>query len=154
MGNYATSAELKTRFADDTEVAFLTDSAPTPDEAVITDVLEAAEASIDTRIGKRYKTPVASTDTGVIALMKRMTLDLSEVFLLQRGRTIGEDKEKQMDRVLEWADRIADGTYVLPGASTWDSTVSRNPVASYSDSTRTLDDGVGRVVTRETMARL
>ena len=157
MSHYASTANLKTRFADDLEIAFLTDteSTGTPDDDVLTDVVEAAEASINSRIGKRYLTPVVvSGNTELIALLKRMTLDLAEVFLMMRGPSVSEAKQLQMDRVLEWADKVGDGTYVLSGAVTPPSTASRDPLAQWSGSERTTPDSSPRVFTRTSAARL
>lgn len=157
MGNYASQAELKDRFADDTEVAYLTDteSTGTPDTTVLDDCIENAEGEINSRIGKRYATPVTvSGNTELTALLKRKTLDLAEYFLLMRGPQVSEEKAKRHDRVLEWADKIADGTFVLSGASTPASTASRDPLASWTGADRDLTDVDTRIFSRETMSGL
>ena len=156
MGNYATTTQLETRFDDATELAYLTDNevAGTPDTAVEEECIASAEGAINTRIGKRYKTPVASTDASVVALLQGQTLDLAEVNMRKRKPPISEQKERQADKVLEWADRVGDGTYVLPGASTYDSTVSRDPRLTWSTSDRTQDSDDARLFSRDTASGL
>lgn len=157
VGNYATQAELKARFDGDAEVAYLTDTEETltPDTAVLDDCIEAAEADINSRIGKRYATPVVVTgNTELTALLKRKTLDLAEVFLLMRGPSVSEQKEKQSERVMEWASKVAAGTFVLSGAATPPSTTSRDPLAYWSGSNRDLTDVETRIFSRETMSGL
>lgn len=155
MGNYASNAELKARFEDSTEVAELTDSSPTPDETVLTAIIAAAEGDLNSRLAKRYKTPVdVSVDTELAATLKYKTLDLAEIYLLRRGDHVSETKDKQDDKVLEWAEMIAKGEWVLPGAVTPISTTSRDPVSQWSGSNRTLSDSSPRVVSRETMSKL
>lgn len=157
MGNYLSQAELKARFADDTEVAYLTDteSTGTPSTTVLDDCIENAEGEINSRIGKRYLTPVVvSGNTELTALLKRKTGDLAEYFLLLRGPQVSVEKEKRADRVLEWAAFVADGTFVLSGAVTPTSTASRAPLASWTGSDRDLTDVDTRIFSRETMAGL
>ena len=157
MGNYATNAELKGRFADDEEVAFLTDDPDTgtPTETVLTDVVEAAEGAINSRLAKRYATPVDTTiDTELLALLKRQTLDLAEYYLHRRGENASEVKALQAERVLEWADKVSTGDWVLPGAVTPASSSSRADVAFWSDSSRTINDASSRVHTRQSYSRL
>ena len=157
MGNYASQAELKTRFDGDAEIAYLTDTeeSGTPDTGVLDDCLESAEADINSRIGKRYKTPVTvSGNTELAALLKRKTLDLAEYYLLLRGPSVSDQKEKQAERIWAWADKVSDGTFVLSGAETPTSTTSRDPLAQWTGSDRDLTDVETRIFSRETMSGL
>lgn len=167
MGSYLTTTELKTRFENDAELEFLTDKAEgsTPDEAVLTDVVETAEGEINSGLAMRYATPVdVSIDTTLAALLKRMTLDLAEVYLHRRGEGASEIKTEQRDRVLEWVEQMATGKRRLVGAVTAASTASDNPRAGWTDTSRTLNDtGVagnqgrdrsGRIFTRKSSSRL
>lgn len=160
MGNYATNDELQTRFEDVEEVAFLTDTVSanppsTPDEAVLTDCVTGAEGFINSRIAMVYSTPVdVSLDAELAALLKRMTLDLSEWFLRSRGKVVSETVQTQYEAVLLWADMIAKGEWALPGAATPAPTQSHGPVSSFSDWGRTLSNSSKRTTTRETMRRL
>lgn len=155
MANYATTTELQARFNSAEEVALLTHTVGTPDATVLTDFLESAEGAINTRVAKRYATPVVvSGNTELTALMKRMTLDLAEFYLLREGDRVSALKERQGEAVLEWADRIADGTYVLSGAVTPPSTASRDPLAEWYGSNRDLDDVETRIFSRDTMSGL
>jgi phage gp36-like protein len=157
MGNYATQAELKARFDGDAEVAYLTDTEETgiPDTGVLDDCIESAEADINSRIGKRYATPVVVTgNVELTALLKRKALDLAEYYLLVRSPSISDQKEKQAERAWEWAAKVADGTFVLSGAATPPSTASRAPLATWTGSDRDLTDVTTRIFSRETMAAL
>lgn len=157
MGNYATNDELKTRFEDDTELAFLTDNvaAGIADDDVLTDVVEAAEGEINSGLAVRYATPVdVSIDTTLAALLKRKTLDLAEHYLHRRGEAASEIKKDQADQVLEWVDKVSKGERKLVGALTAASTASANPRADWSDSGRTAPDDSKRFFTRETTRRL
>ena len=157
MGNYVSQAELKTRFDGDAEIAYLTDTEETgtPDTAVLDDCIESAEADINSRIGKRYATPVViAANTELTALLKRKTLDLAEYYLLARGPSVSEQKEKQALRVYEWADAVSEGKFVLSGAVTPPSTASRDPLASWTGSDRDLSDVDTRIFSRETQSAL
>ena len=157
MGNYASQAELQTRFEDTAEVEFLTDKAEAAgvDTDVLDDVLEAAEAEIDAALSKRFKTPVNITsNTPLTALLKRKTLDLAEYYLQRRGEDASEVKRLQAERVLEWLDKIVEGKRNLVGAVTVESVACHDPRASWSASNRELPDTSARVFTRETQGRL
>lgn len=163
MGSYATVSELKTRFADDEEVAFLTDSeaSGSPDSDVLDDCLESAESDINCRIGKLYKTGAGLvallTGTGgseSIAMLRRKTLDIAEYYLLLRNPSQAEQKKEQYLRALELFDKIGDGTFVLSGAITPPSTVGRDPLAYWSGSDRDLTDVDTRLISRETASGL
>jgi phage gp36-like protein len=157
MGDYASTAELETRFEDDAELAYLTDNvaAGEPDDAVLTDVLEAAEGEINSGLAKKYATPVdVSVDSTLAALLKRKTLDLAEVYLHRRGEDASEVKQDQLDQVLEWVDRIAKGERVLVGAVTAASTTSADPRATWTDTSRELPDTSDRIFTRQSGGRL
>lgn len=157
MSNYATTAELQARFPTAADAAFATDteSTGTPDPLVLADALEAAEGAINSRLAKRYATPVVvSGNTELTALLKRYTLDLAEWHLLSRSDHVSEVKTERAEYVLAWADMVAKGDYVLSGATTPSSTGSRSPLASWSSYNRTLATDSPRVVTRETMGRL
>lgn len=157
MGNYASTAELQTRFENVAEVEFLTDKDPGTgvDEDVLVDVLEAAEAEINSGIGMRYLTPVdVSVDVELTALLKRKTLDIAEVYLHRRGEGASEIKLAQLEQALAWIEQMSLGKRVLIGALTAASTASRDPRATFTDSSRDIPDDSGRIFTRRTGARL
>ena len=158
MGNYLSTAELLTRFPDDADAAFFTDDegagAPTADH--LNDIIEAAEGMINSRIGKLWATPVdVALDTELSNTLKRHTLDLAEALMVGgRSERLSEVKQGQLDRVLEWADRIGDGTYVLPGGVTPAGPTSIDPRAAWSGSNRTLISTSPRIFTRDSTAQL
>lgn len=157
MGNYASTAELETRFENDAELEFLTDKAEGSgvDTAVLDDVIESAENEIDSALSKRFATPVdVSVDTSLAALLKRKTLDLAEVYLHRRGEAASEVKQDQKTEVLEWLDKVVAGERNLVGAVSVASTTSANPRAAYTDSGRTLSSTSARLFTRKSGERL
>jgi phage gp36-like protein len=159
MGNYASTAELTARFQSSAEVAYLTgdEATGTAETSDLNDVIERAESEIDSAIAMRYKTPVASASGATaetMTLLKRMTLDLAEFYLLRRGPGVSEFKSQQKQDVLDWCEKAAKGERVLTGATTWTSTGSRDPLAYWSDSTRTQPDDSGRLFTRDSASAL
>lgn len=157
MGNYATNAELQTRFEGTAELEVLTDKAAGTgvDDDVLTDVVTLAEGDINSRIGRFYATPVDITiDAELAVLLKGKTLDLAEFYLHRRSDHATEVKADQKTDVLEWATAVGIGTFVLPGGVTPASTQSREPVADWTDTARTVDSDRGRVCTRNSFSRL
>jgi len=71
-----------------------------------------------------------------------------------RGPSVSEQKEKQAERVIEWAKSVAKGETVLVGAVTPPSTASAGPLAAWSGSDRDLSDVPTRLTSRETMSAL
>lgn len=133
MPNYATTAQLTARFEDEATVAHLTDNpGGSIDTAVLTEVLEGAEAFMDSFIGRKYLVPYpVSADAGIAQVFNKHTLDLAQYDLLARGDLISEAKTALRDNAVQWCNDIAKGVIVLPGASTPASTVSREPVVAY-----------------------
>ena len=158
MGNYLTTTELLTRFPDNADASFFTDDegAGTPVTTKLDDIIETAEGLINSRLAMRYATPVDTTiDTELANTLKRMTLDLAEGLMVSgRSERIADAKQAQMDRVLEWSDRIAKGELVLPGGVTPSGPSSRAPRASWDGSNRTLSSTSPRVFTRDSMRAL
>lgn len=158
MGNYLTQAQLLTRFKDAYEASFFTDDedAGTPNTNKLDDIIETAEGMIDSGLAMRYKTPVdTSVDTALAALLKRQTLDLAEGLMIAgRSERLSDAKQAQIDRVLDWIDKMAKGERVLPGAVTPTGPASRDPRASWSDHSRTLLTDTVRVSSRSSMANL
>ncbi len=158
MGNYLTTTELLTRFPDDNDASFFTDDegSGTPITTKLDDIIETAEGLINSRLAMRYATPVdVSIDTELGNTLERMTLDLAEGLMISgRSERISDAKQAQMDRVLDWADRIAKGELVLPGGVTPAGPSSRAPRASWTGSTRTLSSDSPRLFTRESMRAL
>lgn len=156
MGNYASTSELTARFPSSTDVAYLTgdEATGTAETTDLNDVIERAESEIDSAIAMRYRTPVTSATAETMTLLKRMTLDLAEVYLIRRGPGVSEFKLQQRQDVLDWLEKARKGDRVLPGASTWTSTGSRDPLASWTDAKRTQPDDSGRLFSRASAAQL
>lgn len=155
MGDYASRTDLLGRFDDEDQVAYLTgdEATGTADTAALDDALESAEGEVNVRLAARYSTPVSTTEASVVAFLKRLTLDLAEAYLRLRHRPVGDDTQKQIDRALETLDKVAEGSYRLPGVAVLASTASSRP-ARWTGSGRTLSDTSKRLFTRETTAGL
>lgn len=156
MGNYATQADIQDEFNDSTELAYLTSGdASVLDTDALDDAIDAAEADLNTRIAMRYATPVSvSSDTTLAALLKRQTIKITRYYLFGRTNILPDRVAVDYQNALDWADKIADGTYAMSGAITAASTTSRDPRLEWSDSSRTLDDDGGRYFSRDTMSGL
>lgn len=134
MGNYASRAELQARFTDDAEVSHLTDTEDTgtPDTAVLDEVIDDAEAEINSYAAMRYEVPLdVAGDTGLAARIKSLTLDLAVAKLQDRSGNVPEPNETARTRALEWLDKLSSGKIVLPSARTEATTVSRGPVSTW-----------------------
>jgi len=151
---YATNAELKARFQDDAEVAFLTDTGAsgTPDETVLTEVIDHAEAVINSYAARQYKIPLAvSSDTGFAAMMRSVTLDIAQYFLVGRGNAITTAKQQLYDQAIDWLDKVAAGKVALPSPDTEATTASMDPLATYGF----IDDTItSRAFGRDNVAQL
>lgn len=156
MADYLTQADLKGRFDNDVAVAFLTGTENTgvPDSDVLDEVIESAEGKVNSYLAVRFGTPVVSSDAATTAAVKRLALDLAEAYLRSRKKPVSTDTLDQIARVIEDLKELAAGTAVLPGAETPASTASRDPLARWTGSNRTLSDTSPRLFSRETTARL
>ena len=160
MGNYHTNADLKARFPDDAAVAQLTGSdtadSGTPDEDVLTEVVNGTEGKVESHIAKRYLVPVAVADhTTLAAHMKSLCLDISVYELMKNGGgVVPEAIEKAKDSALEWCVSISKGLAVLPTPDTEASTLSNEPQSGYDIGATGDADKQNRVFTRGTMAGL
>lgn len=156
MGNYASNAELKARFGSTEEVAFATDSTDpaVPVEAVLTEAIGSAEGEMNSYIGKRYLVPASTTDAEVDELLTSCALDMAKFHLLNRKPGTPQQVTDQYDRRVAWLKMIAEGEVVLPGTATPPSTTSRDPLATWTDSTRELNTDSGRLFSRETASQL
>jgi len=113
VGTYVSQSDITPGFVEQQHLVQLTQDTPGSDE-VDTDVLDAviaaAEAEVDGYLGVRYALPLPSAPPLVKSLAARLT-----VYRLHRRRpgTIGEDLQKDYDRVVKLLDRLADGTVTL-----------------------------------------
>lgn len=156
MGNYATEAELKARFANERAVAHLTDDEDTgtADSTVIAEAIAHAESLIDSYLARRYATPIVLTgESNIDALLTGMTLDLACYFLFARpGVEITDRMQRLYDQHVAWLDKVVGGKVDLPGVSPPASPTSRFPLVAFG--TASTDEDSNRVFSRETMAGL
>jgi phage gp36-like protein len=156
VGNYASTTELIARFASTEEAAYATDSLDpaVPTTTVLAEAIGSAEGEMNSYIAKRYLVPAVTTDTEVDELLTSCALDMAKFHLLNRKPNTPEQVTRQYERRVEWLQKIATGGVVLPATATLASTTSDDPLADWSDSTRTLDEDRGRMFSRETMSSL
>lgn len=111
---YATQADLQAAFGDD-EIIQLTDRATPPtgeiDAAVVTRVLEAADAEIDSYLASRYALPLGSTPN----ILRDCAADLARYRLHDRGAP--EIVEANYKARIAWLRDVAAGRASL-GAAT------------------------------------
>lgn len=146
MGNYATIAQLKTRFEDDEALAHVThnEDAGTADTAVLTEALNNAEGYIDSALAKRYEVPVdVSLDDVVAARLKSIALDIAVHNLVTGTDFESEAKQRAYDDAKEWLKAVAKGEWLLPSATTLATTATDDPLIAYgtageSDSSKRL----------------
>ena len=155
MADYLVQADLTGRFGGDREVSYLTDTEATgvPDTTVLDEVIDSAEGAVNIRLAARYETPVSSADATTTAAVKKLALDIADVYLRLRKPPITDDKQRQLDQALETLKAIAEGEFVLPGAAVPESTAARE-AAAWSSANRTIDDSSARIFTRPKTDRL
>ena len=116
---YATNAQLISRVGGSTAAAQLTsDSGSTPDQDVLTEVREAAEAEINRYLSKRQSVPVdVSGSDALAASLRELTLDVAEYRLHLRRKPVSEDTRSMYQRAIEFLQAYAKGDAGLPGDS-------------------------------------
>ena len=93
-----------------------------PDGTVIQLCLDLAAAELNARIQQQYVVPVTGP-ASALAQLKRFNSIGAAWFLFEHRGVSDSDQAaaaafKSWERVLKFADKIADQTYILPGAST------------------------------------
>lgn len=157
MGNYALYTDLEARHQSVVETSYFTgdEATGTPTQSKLDECITGAEGVLDSRIGAVYATPVSvGSNATLTAMLKRYTLDIADYYLWDRVRNAPDTIKQLYDDALAWADKIADGTYVLPGSPTPASTDARGTTAMWTGSNRTLTSTSPRIFTRETMDML
>ncbi|NLE60002.1 MAG: DUF1320 domain-containing protein [Planctomycetes bacterium] len=114
--SYATNADIEERLGTATYIELTDDTGSgQADEDKVTEARLAAEAEIDSYLGRRFAVPIdASGQPGLAAMLKRLTLDLAEHRLRMRRPPVTEDARLQCDAALLWLGRAAKGEVVLP----------------------------------------
>lgn len=155
MGNYATSDQLIARYDNAEAVAHLTgnEESGVPDPTVLDEVITDAEGEMDSYFANRYLVPVSTTDAGVAARLKSLALDLALVKLERRQSTVSEAKNDAKTEAIEYLDKIAKGTILLPATATLTPTTSRQPVSSFGIASDDADT-TKRLFTRDTQRNL
>jgi len=114
--SYATNADIEERLGTATYIELTDDTASgVADEDKVTEARLAAEAEIDSYVGRRWAVPVDTAGQPCLAAMlKRLTLDLAEYRLRMRRPPVPEDVQMQRDAAVLWLTRVAKGEVVLP----------------------------------------
>jgi phage gp36-like protein len=113
---YASNADVEERLGTATCVELTDDTGSgIIDEDKVTEAVVAAEAEIDSYLGRRYFIPLDGAQEPELAdLLKRLTVDLAEYRLRARRLPIADDVGRMRDGVLQWLQRAANGEVVLP----------------------------------------
>jgi phage gp36-like protein len=115
---YASNADIEQRLGTAVYVELTDDTGSgVADEERVTEARTAAEAEIDSYLGRRYAVPLDVTGQSEPAdLLKRLTVDLAEYRLRGRRLPIPDDVRRNRDLVLQWLQRAASGEVALPAA--------------------------------------
>lgn len=151
--NYATTADLKARYASTRDLAHVTHDEDTgvPSETVLTASLDYAETRIDSYLAKVYEVPIDETlDTSLANFLREFTLDLAMWHLAFRQNWISKAIEDAKNMAIEWLVAVGNGDVYLPTAKKLASTTTVGPVIVYG----TGSDSEDRVFTRETAKSL
>lgn len=116
--SYATNADIEERLGTALYIELTDDAASgVADEDKVTEARLAAEAEIDSYLGRRWLVPVDVTgQPGLAAMLKRLTLDLAEYRLRARRLPVPEDAVSVRDAAVLWLTRAAKGDVSLPSA--------------------------------------
>lgn len=158
MGDYATVAELKDRFTDDVEVAWLTDDEATevPDATLLGKAIDEAEAFINSAINVRYLTPLtvgANEDASLTAQMRCMTLDVAVYRLFLRQPVMPEAIRQAYEDVDAMLDKINTGKRKLAAAVVQTATTAEEVASTWGTPDADLSTSK-RQWTRETQENL
>jgi len=116
---YATNADIEQRMGSLLYVQ-LTDDAGVgaADESKVTAARLAAEAEVNSYLGRRYSVPVDTTnESEVQAVLCSITLDLVEYRLHARRPPVPAEVATRRAAAVDWLRRVADGRAVLPSAA-------------------------------------
>jgi phage gp36-like protein len=127
---YIDSAYIKKRVDDTTLTALVREQGgdATKDEETITSKIVDAQGIVDSKIAKRYSTPVTEPSDR----LKQITFDIALYFIYRIHKTHKMDVEikSEYERALKDLDRIEDGKSDLVGVSELKS--SPNAVLAYT----------------------
>lgn len=142
--SYATNADVQTRVGTIRYVQLTDDSASgVADESKVTQARVAAEAEVNSYVGRRYAVPVSTAGQGdVAAALLAVTVDLAEHRLYERRPPVPEDVRRRREAAIQWLEAVASGAVVLPAS-----------VELAEAGGRVTVSGRGRVLTREEMER-
>ncbi|MGQ9650623.1 MAG: gp436 family protein [Phycisphaerae bacterium] len=138
--SYATNADIQERLGTATYIELTDDTGSgQPDEDKVTEARLAAEAEIDSYLGRRFAVPIDAGGQPVLAAMlKRLTLDLAEYRLRMRRSPVAEDARLQCEAALLWLSRAASGEVALPTTIELSSNSGLGPAAETAGGKRLL----------------
>jgi phage gp36-like protein len=117
--SYATNADIEERLGTATYIELTDDTnSGVADEDKVTEARTAAEAEIDSYLGRRYAVPTdISGQPSLAAILKKLTLDLAEYRLRARRLPVAEDVRLLRDAAVLWLSRLAKGEVTLPSTT-------------------------------------
>ena len=146
--SYAINADVQERLGSLLYVQ-LTDDTGTgsADEDKVTEGREAAEGEVNSYLGRRYAVPVdVSTHSELAALLKSITLDVTEQRLHSRRPPVPAAVQQRLEAAVRWLERVAAGTVVLPAAT--------EPAGNDATGVSGEVTGATRVMSRDTLEDL
>lgn len=144
---YSTQSDLLKKLDAEATLISLTDDADPPaavDADVVTRAISAADALIDSYVGKRYATPLSTTPD----IVRDCSVDLAIYYLYERSRFgVPEDRRRAYEDRVAWLKAVAKSEATL-GALDPDGSP---PTSLRIDAD---DDNPERVLTRDEMENL
>ncbi len=145
---YATNSDVQQRLGPALYVQ-LTDDAGSgaADEAIVTEAREYAESKINSMLARRFQVPIdVSSHAELAALLKSLTLDLTEHHLHARRPPVPETVVRKRSGALNWLEAAARGEAGMPSSDE----LPANPATGVSGWVQ----GSPRAMTRETLEDL
>ena len=134
MGQYLTSAEVVTRLGTKRAYELTTESGTTPDTTLIDNVIDEVEGEANSYFARRYATPIdVSAHADVVAALKGKMMKLVIYGLESRRERPSEAVIEGRKDAIDWLTKVANGTIVLPAATTPASTNADEPSGQYGN---------------------
>lgn len=134
MGQYLTSAEVVTRLGTKRAYELTTETGTTPDTDIIDDVIDEAEGEANSYFARRYATPVdVSAHADAVAALKGKIIKLVIYGLEARRERPSEATISDRKDAIDWLTKVANGTILLPTATTPAATTADKPIAKHGN---------------------
>jgi phage gp36-like protein len=139
--SYATNGDIEERLGTAVYIELTDDTASgVADEDKVTEARTAAEAEIDSYLARRWAVPIdVSEQPALAAMLRRLTLDLTEYRLRARRSPVPEDTRLLRDAAVLWLTRVAKGEVIPPSPAELSSNPAAGPAGAVVGRPRVLD---------------